>query len=115
MKALAFVCQGLKFPSIAQRCKGHSWLFPSTVISKAQPCSSSLLIFSKAPGWGGQRGEGGVCNAWQGGRGLVGSRGVCREGGTGHPGDREGDMKVQGEGSLWGAGKGKGERRADVG
>ena len=67
MKALTFVCQGLKFPSTAQRCKGHSWLFPSTAIPKAQPCSSSLLTFSRTPGWGGRRGEGGVRSAWLGG------------------------------------------------
>lgn len=40
--------------------------------------------------------------------GLVGTRG------TGHPGDREEDVKGQGEESLWGLGKGKGERRADM-
>lgn len=52
------------------------------------------------PGWGDE--------------GLVGSREVCREGGTGHPEDREEDANGQGEGSLWSPGKGKGERRADV-
>lgn len=75
MKALTVVCRGLKFPSVAQRCKGGWRLFPSTAMSEAQPCC--LPRSSPAGPWAGEDGEGREERAlpgWGSG-GLVGSVG----------------------------------------